>query len=97
MSSATAGERPSNREQLIDLMLSVYHDADGIRTARDLMANVLCALESADVCLVPKDPTDAMCDAAWESEATGWIGEHKVIESASESYVAMLAASPYRP
>ena len=48
----------------------------------------------ADWVLVPREPTDEMVDAAWESEATSYVGEHKCIISASDAYRAMIAAAP---
>lgn len=44
--------------------------------------------------LVPVEPTDEMCEAAWESDATDYVGEHKRIHRADLAYKAMLAAAP---
>lgn len=43
--------------------------------------------------LVPIEPTDAMCEAAWEGEGVDYIGEHKRIHRADLAYIRMLAAA----
>lgn len=47
--------------------------------------------------LVPREPTEAMIDAAWESDAADYVGEHKRICSLTEAWEAMLAAVPSPP
>lgn len=47
--------------------------------------------------LVPRDPTDEMVDAAWDSDAVDYVGEHKRIHSATAAWTAMLAAAPTPP
>ena len=44
--------------------------------------------------LVPVKPTDEMCEAAWESEGTDYVGEYHRIHRADLAYKAMLAAAP---
>ena len=43
--------------------------------------------------LVPIEPTDAMCEAAWEGEGVDYVGEHKRIHRADLAYIRMLAAA----
>lgn len=47
--------------------------------------------------LVPKEPTDEMVGAAWESDAADYVGEHKRIWQAGLAYIAMLSAAPTPP
>ena len=47
--------------------------------------------------LAPIEPWDEMCEAAWESEGASYVGEHKVIHSASIAYRAMLDIVPQPP
>lgn len=44
--------------------------------------------------LVPVEATDEMCEAAWESDASDYVGEHRRIHRADLAYKAMLAAAP---
>ena len=44
--------------------------------------------------LVPVEPTEAMCDAAWASEGTDYVGEHHRIWQFAPAYRAALAAAP---
>ncbi len=44
--------------------------------------------------LVPPEATDEMCEAAWDSEAADYVGEHKRIWQVGLAYRAMLAAAP---
>ena len=43
--------------------------------------------------VVPVEPTDEMVDAAWDSGATDYVGEHHRIWSAGHAYRAMLSAA----
>jgi len=43
--------------------------------------------------LVPIEPTDAMCEAAWDGEGVDYVGEHKRIHRADLAYIRMLAAA----
>lgn len=47
--------------------------------------------------LVPLEATDEMVDAAWESDAVDYIGEHKRIVSASDAYKVMVVAAAEVP
>ena len=44
--------------------------------------------------LVPVEPTDEMVEAAWDSDAADYVGEHKRIHSLGLAWSAMLAAAP---
>jgi len=44
--------------------------------------------------LVPAEPTDEMVEAAWDSDAADYVGEHKRIHSLGLAWSAMLAAAP---
>lgn len=71
------------------------HLADGDERAVPLYTHAAPAPQIPDGwVLVPKEPTDAMCEAAWESDATDYVGEHKRIHRADLAYKAMLAAAP---
>ena len=78
-----------------------------IRSVWFVMAsNVLKALHLSDAAalalmdgggrVVPIYPTDEMCDAAWESEGTDYVGEHHRIHCFGDAYTAALSASPYK-
>ena len=43
--------------------------------------------------LVPIEPTDAMCEAAWDGEGVDYVGEHMRIHRADLAYIRMLAAA----
>lgn len=47
--------------------------------------------------LVPVEPTDKMLEAAWDSDAADYVGEHKRIWQLGPAYSAMLAAAPTPP
>lgn len=68
------------------------------RVQREATVNVYAAPQPAQVPdgwrLVPVEPTDDMCEAAWDSDAADYVGEHKRIHSASMAYKAMLSAAP---
>ena len=44
--------------------------------------------------LVPVEPTDEMVEAAWDSDAADYVGEHKRIHSLGLAWSAMIAAAP---
>jgi len=44
--------------------------------------------------LVPAEPTDEMVEAAWDSDAADYVGEHKRIHSLGLAWSAMIAAAP---
>lgn len=44
--------------------------------------------------LVPVEATDEMIEAAWDSDAADYVGEHKRIYSLTLAWAAMLAAAP---
>ena len=43
--------------------------------------------------LVPIEPTDELCEAAWECEGVDYVGEYKRIHRADLAYKAMLEAA----
>ena len=47
--------------------------------------------------LVPVEPTDDMCEAAWNSDGVDYVGEYQRIHRADLAYAAMLAAAPQPP
>lgn len=47
--------------------------------------------------LVPVEATDTMIEAAWESDAADYVGEHKRIHQLGPAWCAMLAAAPQPP
>lgn len=75
----------------------VARQVDERLSAIDLFAQP-AAVEPANVPkgwrLVPIEPTEEMVDAAWESDAADYVGEHKRIYNVSAAYSAMLAAVP---
>lgn len=44
--------------------------------------------------MVPVEATDEMIEAAWDSDAADYVGEHKRIYSLTLAWAAMLAAAP---
>lgn len=44
--------------------------------------------------LVPREPTEAMIEAAWESDAADYVGEHKRIHNVGDAWAAMIEAAP---
>ena len=78
-------EDASRREQARLLRESDNWEVDARTVVREVPEGMV---------LVPREPTDAMIDAAWECDAaTDWVGEHKRIHSAADCYRAMLAAA----
>ena len=47
--------------------------------------------------IVPTEPTDEMVEAAWDSDAADYVGEHKRIYNMFLAYKVMLAAAPKEP
>lgn len=72
------------------------HCADAILKALHLTDAAALALMDGGGRVVPIYPTDEMCDAAWESEGTDYVGEHHRIHCFGDAYTAALSASPYK-
>jgi len=69
-------------------------DADETKTLAALLAHLRSHPAAPEgYALVPIEPTDAMCEAAWESEGTDYVGEHLRIWQIAPAYRAMIAAA----
>jgi hypothetical protein len=87
---------PQECEARIYESATPYNTGAIIRAAVDLYiaSQPLPAINAATHVVVPREPTEEMCAAAWDSDATDYIGEHKRIVSARGAYLAMIAAAP---
>lgn len=80
----TKAQRDSGRRALIKAR-SVLADIDRARANGSVLSGYK---------VVPIEATDEMCEAAWDSNAADYIGEHKVLTRADLVYKAMLSAAP---
>ena len=94
----------TNKDTMREALEHIRDDnwPDAELNAAEYAALVLAALDAPQAVaqgwkLVPEEPTDEMVEAAWESDGTDYVGEHKRIWRFDLAYKAALSAAPSTP
>jgi hypothetical protein len=77
--------------------LEAKHPAGVAQWVQDFdigLTALLSLLDARGFAVVPKVATDAMCEAAWESDGTDYVGEHHRICQFDPAYQAAVSAAP---